>query len=101
MQDRIEKLKQQKAKIDRQISLAMAASRKSEKKADDRVKVLVGAMFLDQIKRQGGKGAEQLLGMMGSFLARQNERLAVLGEDGKGSEAFHRLTGIEPPASDR
>lgn len=94
MQDRIEKLKQQKAKIDRQIALAMAASRKSEKKADDRVKVLVGAALLDQIKRSG-KGGEQLLARMGEFLARPNERAAVLGEDGKGSAAFRRLTGGE------
>lgn len=93
--DRIERLKQQKHEIEKKITLATEAARLSSKKADDRVKVLVGAMFLDQIKRQGGKGAEQLLGMMEKFLARPYERRAVLGEDGKGSEAFHRLTGGE------
>lgn len=91
VQDRLEKLKQQKAKIDRQIALAMAAERKSQKREDDRVKVLVGAMLLDQIKRQGG-GLDSLLARLGDFLARPNERMAVLGEDGKGSEALRRLT---------
>ena len=57
--------------------------------------VLVGAMLLDQIKRQGGQGGETLLARMGEFLARPNERAAVLGEDGKGSASFHRLTGGE------
>jgi large subunit ribosomal protein L7/L12 len=95
VQDRLEKLKQQKAKIDRQIALAMAAERKSQKREDDRVKVLVGAMLLDQIKRQGGQGGETLLARMGEFLARPNERGAVLGEDGSGSAAFRRLTGGE------
>jgi len=95
VQDRLEKLKQQKAKIDRQIALALAAERKSQKREDDRVKVLVGAMLLDQIKRQGGQGGEQLLARMGEFLARPTERSAILGEDGKGSAAFRRLTGGE------
>ena len=100
VQDRLEKLKQQKAKIDRQIALAMAAERKSQKREDDRVKVLVGAMLLDQIKQQGGQGGEQLLARMGQFLARPTERAAILGEDCKGSAAFRRLTGAEvPPAS--
>lgn len=49
-------------------------------------------MLLDQIKRQGGQGGETLLARMGEFLARPNERGAVLGDDGKGSAAFRRLT---------
>lgn len=96
MQDRLEKLKQQKAKIDRQIALAMAAERKSQKREDDRVKVLVGAMLLDQIKRNG-EGLDALLARLGGFLERPTERVAVLGQDGKGSEALRRLT---PPRAD-
>ena len=91
MQDRLEKLKQQKAKIDRQIALALAAERKSQKREDDRVKVLVGAMLLDQIKQQGEQGLEPLLARLDGFLARPGERAAVLGEDGKGSAALRRL----------
>ena len=96
VQDRIEKLRQQKAKIDRQIALAMAAERKSQKRDDDRVKVLVGAAILEQVKRNQFQ-LDDLLGVMDGFLARPNERLAVLGEDGSGSPAFQRLT---TPATD-
>lgn len=92
MQDRLEKLKQQKAKIDRQIALALAAERKSQKREDDRVKVLVGAMLLEQIKQAGGQGLEPLLSRLNGFLVRPGERAAVLGEDGKGSVALRRLT---------
>jgi len=52
-------------------------------------------MLLDQIKRQGGQGGETLLARMGEFLARPNERAAVLGEDGKGSAAFLRLAAVK------
>jgi len=92
VQDKLEKLKQQKAKIDRQIALAMAAERKAQKREDDRVKVLIGAMVLEQIKRQGAQGREPLLTRMGEFLVRPAERTAVLGEAGTGSTAFLRLT---------
>lgn len=90
--DRVEKLKQQKAKIDRRLALALAAEKKHYKREEDRIKVLVGAMVLDHIKRSG-QGAEQLLGRMGQFLERPNEREAVMGSEGKGSDAWHRLTG--------
>lgn len=93
MQDRIEKLKQQKAKIDRQIALALAAERKSQKRDDDRVKVLVGAAILEQVKRNQFQ-LDDLLGVMDGFLARPGERKAVLGDDGRGSEALHRVIGI-------
>ena len=91
MQDKLEKLKQQKAKIERQIALALAAERKNEKREDDRVKVLVGAMLLDQIKRQD-QGVDSVLAQLSEFLVRPSERAAVLGEDGKGSAALRRLT---------
>lgn len=91
MQDRIEKLRQQRALIDKKLARILAEEKKAEKREDDRVKVLVGAMFLDQIKRSG-QGAEQLLAHLDRFLVRPREREAVLGEDGQGSTAFRRLT---------
>lgn len=66
------------------------------KKEDDRVKVLVGAAVLHAIQHHrppdlsGGRGA--ILALMDDFLIRPQERLAVLGEDGLGSAAFHRCT---------
>ena len=99
MQDKLEKLKQKKALIDKQIARAVAAQQTSQKREDDRVKVLVGAMLLDQIKQQEGKGSEQLLARMSEFLSRPNELKAVIGDDKRGSAAFRRLTGL-PPLSD-
>lgn len=90
MTERLEKLKQKRAELDRKIALATAAERKELKRADDRVKVLVGAMVLEGIRQQG-HGLEQLLQRMNEFLVRPGERVAVLGEDGKGSEPLLRL----------
>lgn len=66
------------------------------KKEDDRVKVLVGAAVLYAVQHRrppdlsGGRGA--VLALMDDFLVRPQERLAVLGEDGQGSDALRRLT---------
>ena len=95
MTDKLEELKRKRDQLNARIQQQEARLRAGQKKAEDRVKVLVGAMLLDQLKRQGGQGGEQLLARMGEFLARPNERAAVLGEDGKGSAAFRRLTGGE------
>lgn len=65
------------------------------KKEDDRVKVLVGAAVLFAVQQgyppdlSGGRRA--VLALMDDFLSRPAERLAVLGEDGQGSEALRRL----------
>ena len=66
------------------------------KKEVDRVKVLVGAAVLYAVQQghppdlSGGRAA--VLALMDEFLSRPAERLAVLGEDGLGSPAFHRCT---------
>lgn len=66
------------------------------KKEDDRVKVLVGAAVLYAVQQghppdlSGGRAA--ILALMNDFLSRPAERAAVLGEDGKGSDALRRLT---------
>ena len=65
------------------------------KKEDDRVKVLVGAAVLYAVQQghppdlSGGRAA--VLALMSDFLSRPAERLAVLGEDGRGSDALRRL----------
>lgn len=70
-------------------------AKKSDKRADDRVKVLVGAAVLNAL--HCGQSVDlidksALLVLMSDFLVREQERLAVLGEDGRGSAAFHRCT---------
>ena len=69
--------------------------RKSNKRQDDRVKVLVGAAVLFTIQQGHAvdlRDSTALLALMSSFLTRPQERDAVLGEDGQGSAAFHRCT---------
>ena len=91
----IQALKLKRDQLTARIQKAEARQRSSEKKEDDRVKVLVGAAILDRVKR--GETMPQnkaaLLMVMDGFLARPGERVAVLGNDGKGSAALHRLTG--------
>ncbi|ENM3103111.1 hypothetical protein ACM74C_31165 [Pseudomonas aeruginosa] len=87
----LDDLKQKRDQLTARIQQVEARERAQQKKADDKVKVLVGAALLDQIKR-GGEGLNDLLTLMDGFLSRPYERKAVLGEDGKGSEVLHRLT---------
>ncbi|NLC10570.1 MAG: hypothetical protein GX782_11485 [Gammaproteobacteria bacterium] len=68
----------------------------ASKKEDDRVKVLVGAAVLNSIQHGHppdlSDGRAAVLALLDDFLSRPAERLAVLGEDGRGSPAFHRCT---------
>lgn len=72
-----------------------AEEKKSLKREDDRVKILVGAAVLFAV--QSGhppdlsSGRVAVLDLMDDFLQRPAERLAVLGEDGQGSDALRRL----------
>lgn len=94
----LEELKRKRDQLTARIQAAEARQRAGQKKEDDRVKVLVGAALLDQLKRRGTIPAcdlPGLLALLDSFLARPGERLAVLGEDGKGSVALHRQTTQE------
>ena len=94
MTSKIESLKAKRDQIAAQIQAAEARLRAGQKKQDDRVKVLVGAAILEEVKA-GRFQLVDLLGVMDGFLARPSEREAVLGEDGKGSASFRRLTGGE------
>ncbi|KAF1066126.1 MAG: hypothetical protein GAK45_02017 [Pseudomonas citronellolis] len=87
----LDDLKQKRDQLNARIQQVEARERAQQKKADDKVKILVGAALLDQIKR-GGKGLSDLLALMDGFLTRPYERKSALGEDGKGSEVLHRLT---------
>ena len=69
--------------------------RKTKKRQDDRVKILVGAAVLYELQRGHAvdlSDTTALLKLMSDFLVRDQERDAVLGEDGRGSAAFHRCT---------
>lgn len=85
----LDELKRKRDQLTAKIQKAEARQRATAKKADDRVKILIGAAILDAHSRQPVPG---LLDLMDRFLTRPTERLAVLGEDKAGSDVFKRLT---------
>lgn len=86
----LEELKRKRDQLTARIQQAEARQKASAKKAEDRIKVLVGAAVLHQHKQSPEKQAG-LLALLDSFLVRPGERLAVLGENGQGSDAFKSL----------
>lgn len=76
----------------------------ASKKEDDRVKVICGAWLATEISSGRGvavRTPRDMLSGLDSFLVRPGERLAILGEDGRGSPAFRRVFGPDhPPPSD-
>lgn len=68
----------------------------NRKRQDDRCKVLVGAL-VGNLMASGRpvvlSDKRTLLNALDTFLSRPNERIALLGPDGNGSEAFHRVYG--------
>lgn len=91
MSANLDDLKRKRDQLNARIQATEARLRAGQKKADDRIKVLVGAAILDQV-RQGLMPLPDLPSVMGQFLERPTERTAVLGDDGQGSETFQRLT---------
>jgi seryl-tRNA synthetase len=89
----LEELKRKRDQLTAKIQQAEARQRATAKKAEDRVKVLVGAAVLHQQTQSTEKRAA-LLTLLDGFLTRPAERLAVLGEDGQGSDTFKRLVTI-------
>lgn len=81
----------------RAAALAVHLGRKADaeaKKADDRIKVLLGAYVASELS--AGRvvflgDPTMLLAQLRRWLTRPAERLAVLGPDGQGSESFRRV----------
>ncbi|MGP5450887.1 hypothetical protein ACTXOX_24380 [Pseudomonas helleri] len=86
----LDDLKRKRDQLTAKIQQAEARQRATAKKAEDRVKILVGAAVLNQHTQSTDKHAA-LLTLLDSFLTRPAERLAVLGEDGQGSDALKKM----------
>ena len=82
----LDELKRKRDQLTAKIQQAESRQRAAAKKAQDRVKVLVGAAVLQSTEKRAA-----LLALLDGFLTRPSERLAVLGEDGQGSDAFKQL----------
>jgi hypothetical protein len=93
----LDTLKLKRDQLNAQIQKAEARLKANQKKEEDRVKILVGAALLNELKTQGaihGGGVQNLLSVMDGFLTRPAERAAILGESKRGSEALHRVLGL-------
>ena len=86
----LDDLKRKRDQLTAKIQQAEARQKATAKKAEDRVKVLVGAAVLHQQTQSIDKRAA-LLSLLDGFLTRPAERLAVLGEDGQGSDVFKKM----------
>lgn len=69
----------------------------ARKRQDDRVKVLAGAWVAAELAAGRTVALDDpsaLLAALEAWLVRPAERLAVLGSDGTGSDAFRRVLGM-------
>lgn len=99
MSDKLDELKRKRDQLSKRIQQQEARLRAGQKKSEDRVKVLVGAAILEQVRANQFQLID-LLGVLDGFLVRPTERLAVLGEDGQGSEALLKLIAkLDKPSS--
>lgn len=94
----LEELKRKRNQLTARIQAAEAKERGRKKREEDRVKILVGAAVLEQVKNPGKDAPptiteEGIFTLMDKFLERTSDREAVLGKDGRGSEAFLRSMG--------
>lgn len=94
MSSDIEELKKKRDQINARIQKAENLKKISDTKEDNTVKVLVGAAVLNSLKNSANAepGLNKLLATLDAFLTRDRDRKAVIGDDGKGSDAFKRLT---------
>lgn len=69
---KLEKLKEQKSKLEHRIQLAEARAKTFEKKQDTRRKILVGAYYLDKAAKDDTM--EEINKLMDGYLTRDNDR---------------------------
>ena len=94
MADDVEELMRKRAQLDARIQQKLARRKANTKQEDDRVKVITGAWMASEAS-SGRADASAVLAGLNSFLTRPSERKALLGDDGRGSEAFRRVFGIQ------
>ena len=68
----VEKLKEQRAKLDARIQAAEAREKTAERKKDARRKILVGAYYLDQAEKKNTM--DEVKRLMEGYLTRDSDR---------------------------
>ena len=94
MANDLEELKRKRDQAIARVQQAEARLKANTKQEDDRVKVITGAWLASEAS-SGRADASAVLAGLNSFLTRPSERKALLGDDGRGSEAFRRVVGIQ------
>lgn len=103
MSKNLEDMKKKREQLDARIAQAEARLRAQTSKEETTVKVLVGAAILNHLKNaeSSEKTRIWLLKILGTFLTRDRDIRAVLGENAAGSDAFKRLTERLKPDDDK
>lgn len=93
MSKNLEGMKKKREQLDARIAQAEARLRAQTSKEETTVKVLVGAAVLNHLKNaeSSEKTRVWLMKILGTFLTRDRDIRAVLGDDGTGSDVFKRL----------
>jgi len=71
--DRLQKLKEQKEKLEARIQLIENREKHKERKKDTRRKILVGSYYLDEAEKNGA--LDKIKKIMDSYLTRESDRL--------------------------
>jgi len=71
--DRLQKLKEQKEKLNARIQLIENRHKNKERKNDTRRKILLGSYYLDNAQKNGTM--ENLKKIMDSYLTRESDRI--------------------------
>jgi len=71
--DRLQKLKEQKEKLEARIQLIENREKHKERKKDTRRKILVGSYYLDEAEKNGA--LDEIKKIMDSYLTRESDRI--------------------------
>lgn len=70
---RLDRLKEQKARLEARIQLVESKEKTKEHKQDTRRKVLIGSYYLDKAKKDNSM--DEIVKIMDKYLTRDNDRL--------------------------
>lgn len=97
----LEELKKKRDQLTARIQQAEARERVSNKKLEDKIKILVGAAVLNDMRTSQNDNTKWLVKILGTFLTREKERKDVLGDNGLGSDTLLRMMKRENNHADQ
>jgi hypothetical protein len=88
----LEELRKKRDQLSERIKAAESRKSQEDRKAETKIKILIGTAVLSQVKRGGGLKNSGVIEMMNSYLSRAADIKTVLGENRTGSEILKKLT---------